>query len=187
MVLVRVWEQYDKFDPVKGSFLHWVNRVISNAIINILRDNYMKFQRPCISGCIHNMGEDDCSQTPSGKQCEECPIYKEWKKRKISHYNVKQTLPLNTHLREAESKVDSSIDFNHYKTLIDKMMRKKMNHHEYSLYKKIFIEGRDEKEVGEEIGYVKSGHTYAGYQMIRKMKQKARDLAKQFLEDENLS
>lgn len=187
LILIRIWENYDSFNPNKGKFLHWVNRVISNSFINILRDNYMSFQRPCLAGCIHNVGEDNCDRTPSGKQCEECPIYKDWKKRRGARFNVKQTLPLENHAQESESRVCTNVDVAEWKVLIDKKIRPKLTRHEWALYKQIYIDGKDENEVGAASGYKSSGRLGAGYQIILKLRKKVLALSRQIINDEMIS
>jgi DNA-directed RNA polymerase specialized sigma subunit len=68
MLLIRIFNKYKTFNPEKGEFTHWVNRLISNTIINILRDNLQKFARPCVQGCQFNLGDSYCGFTRSGKQ-----------------------------------------------------------------------------------------------------------------------
>src|SRR6478735_4891919 len=58
LILIHIWKQFGKWDQDK-EFLPWVNRVISNQIINLLRNLYMNMARPCIS-CCANEGEDRC-------------------------------------------------------------------------------------------------------------------------------
>jgi hypothetical protein len=81
MLLIRAFNKYHTYIPEKGEFSHWVNRLISNALNNILRDNLQKFSRPCIQGCQFNLGDSHCSYTKSGQQCSECPLYRKWKKK----------------------------------------------------------------------------------------------------------
>lgn len=99
LVLIRVHEQYDKFSPADGEFAHWLNRLISNSLSNIWRDNGGSLIRPCIKGklgCPSNCGGDLCSATPSGLQCAECPLYRKWEKFKGSKYAIKFPIPLET-------------------------------------------------------------------------------------------
>lgn len=188
-VLIRAWKKYGKFDPARGSFLHWINRLITNAINNILRDNYMAYQRPCITEkCVYNTGDDNCSKTKSGKQCGECLIYKIWEQKKGQHYNVKQTLPLENHQREAEKKHCNTVyDIDRCKKIIDAKMRKKLTRNEWAIYKEIYINGVEKELVGEKLGYQPSGSTYAGYQIILKLEKKVYDLAEEIVRDENLA
>jgi len=196
IVLMRVHVKFAEFDPAKTiggrpvEFSHWVNKVISNAIINITRDNHSIYSRPCILGCKFNTGGDTCSKTSTGLQCNECPIYRSWEKRKIDHFNVKQTLPLENHMREADSQPNESVffDFEEKKKMIEKHMKIRLNKHEWRLYKLLYIQGKTEKEVGKIMGYKgPKSKMYAGYLTILKAKKRFVLLAKEIIAEEDLA
>lgn len=69
------WPLYDQKQPLAP----WVNRIISNQIKNLIRNNYGNYSRPCLK-CSAAEGEDLCKIY--GKQCGACPLYKKWEKRK---------------------------------------------------------------------------------------------------------
>lgn len=187
MVIIRIFKKYHLFEPEKGEFSHWVNKVISSAIKNILRDNYLKYNRPCL-GCAKNLGGDTCSYTPSSKQCEECPLFARWKKNKEQHFNVKQSLSLENHAQEAESKVGDFTDISGAKEKIDENIEKKLKPIEYKLYTLLYIKNLTEKEAGEKMGYRQTNKNRgAGYQQIAKMKAKILKAAKQIIEEEDLA
>ena len=84
--IYKKWEQWDQARALEP----WLNRIISNQLKNILRNNYSNFSRPCLN-CPFNQSkgpsESDapgelCGFTPSGLQCSECPLYKKWEKTK---------------------------------------------------------------------------------------------------------
>lgn len=196
-LLIRVNEQYKtNYDPRKDrvkrpeceTFLHWLNRVITNAISNQLRDNLGKFSRPCLTErCVFNVGVDSCSKTPSGMQCSECLAYRSWEERKLNHFNIKQTLPLENHFREADMIQDNSaVDYKKIDVIHEKM-KEKLSKGDYELYSEIFILGKSEKQVGEERGMKKVGKTYAGYQPLNRLRHKVIVLAKKIIEEENLA
>lgn len=187
MVMIRIFKKYHLFEPQKGEFSHWVNKVISSAIKNILRDNYLKYNRPCL-GCAKNLGGDACSYTPSGKQCEECPLYAKWKKNKEQHFNVKQSLPLENHAQEAESQVGDFTDIEGAKNIIDEKIKKKLRPIEYKLYKLLYVENLTEKDAGIKMEYKQTDKDRGpGYQQIAKMKTKILIAAKEVIEEEDLA
>lgn len=187
IVITRIFVQYHTFDPKKGEFSHWLSRVISNSIRNILRDNLMKWSRPCISGCAFNTGGESCSKTPSGRQCEECIIFKNWKQRKESHFNVKQTLPLENHLLEVNEKPSNFVDIDASKQIIDVKLKDKLNEHEYEIYRLLYIENKNEEQVGKLLGYKAGKSMSPGYQVLHKIKRKIILMSKQIIEDEDLA
>lgn len=187
IILTRVFVKYHTFNPSKGEFSHWLSRLITRTMINILRDNFQKWSRPCIQGCVFNTGNDTCSKTKSGKQCDECPLFKKWKSRKESHFNVKQTLPLDNHLKEANSIQSSFIDIASIKSVIDVKIKEKLNKHEYEIYKMLYIQDLDEKEVGKLLKYRKVGKMYHGYQNILKVKKIIVAKAKEIIAEQGLT
>jgi len=195
--LIRISQQYNtKYDPRKDNvnrpeaetFLHWLNTVISNLIKNQLRDNLGKFSRPCLTErCVFNVGADSCSKNPSGIQCSECLAYRSWEERKLNHFNIKQTLPLENHFREADMiQDDTPVDYSKVKIIHEKM-KGKLSKSDYELYTEIFILGKPEKEVGEAHGMKKVGNTYAGYQPLNRLRHKVVEIAKKIIEEENLA
>lgn len=187
MILTKVFFKYHTFDPAKGKFSHWLSRLITHAKINILRDSHSKFSRPCVTGCIFNTGGNSCSQTNSGIQCAECPIYKLWEKRKLNHYRVQQTLPLENHAQEVNSIQGDFLDIEGSKVIIDERMKDKLEEHEYTIYRMIYIEGKTEKEVGKLLGYRKTGaKTYEGYQMLLKLRKHIVAMAREIIEEQDL-
>lgn len=187
IVIIKIFKKYYQYKPEKGEFSHWVNKVISTSIKNILRDNYFKHNRPCI-GCARNKGADVCSYTPSQKQCEECPLFAKWKKNKEQQFNVKQSLPLENHLTEAESKTDDFTDIDKAKTVIDTHVKTRLKPLEYRLYRYLYIENLTEREAGVKMDYkvtnIKRG---AGYQQLAKMKAKILRVVKDIIRDEDLA
>lgn len=187
IILTRVFVKYHTFDPSKGEFSHWLSRLITRAMTNILRDNFQKWSRPCIQGCVFNTGGDTCSKTKSGKQCEECPLFKKWKIRKESHFNVKQTLPLENHLREANSIQSNFIDIEAAKDVIDKHIKEKLTKHEYEIYKMLYIQNLGEEQIGKALKYRKVGKMYHGYQNILKVKKLIIIRAKEIIAEQGLT
>ena len=156
MILIHISRQYPKFDEAKGEFSHWVQKVITNKILGIWRDNYIKYARPCVVGCIFNGGGESCTKTPSGRQCSECPLYREWEKRKKDHHIVKQPLPLENHIQEASS-IDARshasdfVDYEGIKKIVDKEMRKRLTPIEWKVYKLLIIKKGDRKKTEKEV------------------------------------
>lgn len=187
IVVIRIFKKYHLFKPELGEFSHWVNKVISSAIKNILRDNYLKYNRPCL-GCAKNMGGDSCSYTSNGKQCEECPLFKRWKENKEQHFNVKQSLPLDNHIQEAESKVGDFTNISGAKEIIDEKIKTKLKPSEYKLYKFLYIDNMTEREAGEAMEYRQTNKDRgAGYQQIAKIKAKIILAAKAIINEEDLA
>lgn len=141
IVLIRVVRKYDTFLPEKGEFSHWVNRVITHTILNILRDNYLKYSRPCILGCIHNTGDETCSLTKSGKQCAQCPLYRDWEKLRKEQFNINQPVSLENHIQEVDGEF---FDIDNAKDKLNIEMKRRLKPSEWQIYKKIYIDRKND-------------------------------------------
>ncbi len=191
VILSRVYLKYHLYDHSRPEgFTHWVNVLISNVIKSALRDLHFIHSRPCIQGkggCVFNTGAETCSQTPSGKQCSQCPAYKFWEARKKSHNAIEQTLPLDNHIREVDSRPSDNVDIEGAKTVIDQEIKGRLTKHEWRLYKLLYVQNKDEREIGKIMKYKPSKRMYPGYLTILKFKKKVVCLAKEIIEDQNLA
>jgi DNA-directed RNA polymerase specialized sigma24 family protein len=182
MLLIRAFNKYHTYIPEKGEFSHWINRLITNALTNILRDNLQKFSRPCIQGCQFNLGDNFCSYTKSGLQCVECPLYRKWKKKKEAEFNIKQSLPLETHSQEVNSIQSDFIDIEEAKKMLDEKIELFLTIQEYRIYHLLFTEHRSVEEVGKILKFKKpDGKGSPGYQTIHKARQKIVKVAKRII------
>lgn len=188
LLLIHAFEKYYQFDPSKGEFSHWVNRMISNRMKNILRDNLQKFSRPCVQGCQFNLGDSACGFTSNGKQCEECPLYAKWKRKKEPEYNIKQGLSLDAHIQEVNNIQNDFIDIDDYKRLLDEKMPDYLTVQELRIYKLLFTEHKTMEEVGVILKFKKASNSgVSGYQTIHKARKKIVSVAKKIiLEEGNL-
>ena len=190
-LIIRVWKQYPLYDPAKGPYSHWVNKVISNEWKNILRDHYTSFSRPCILGCPFNAGGEQCTKTLSGLQCVECPLFRDWQKRKGDHFAVKQTLPLENHSNEAQNRPSDFIDIAGKKRVIDARMKERLTASEWKIYRLLIIKGLPEEEVARQMGFKKKRgkktKMFAGYSVLLQSRHKFVAVAKSIIEDENLA
>jgi RNA polymerase sigma factor (sigma-70 family) len=171
----KKWDQWDQERALEP----WLNRIISNQLKNILRNNYGNFVRPCLNCPFNQSGPPDgvseglCGFTKSGAQCSECPLYHKWEKTKKDAYNTKMALTLENHQNEAQSlpeetfwEIDSSIDKIHF------YMKKELGEKRYKIYKLLYIDYVDEEEVAEIMGYktTEKGRS-AGYKQMRNLKK----------------
>ena len=80
--IYKKWDLYDESKPM----LPWVNRIISNQIKNLIRNNYGNYARPCLK-CAAALGENECRIY--GKQDQSCPMFNNWSKTKKNAYDLK--------------------------------------------------------------------------------------------------
>ncbi len=177
-----------KSDTSELCFLKWINRLITRQMNNILRDNYSKWQRPCIK-CAFNTGDGSCSKTPSRRQCDECtlPDYRRWLKSKQNQFNIKQTLPLENHSQEVENYQGDFFDVAAAKKVVDIKMKERLTKYEWRVYRMLFVQHKSDAEVGTILKLKKVGRTPPGYQRILSLRKHFACLVRQIVEEENLA
>lgn len=146
-LFIHIYEKWHLYDPEKAPKLeNWINTVITNALLNLRRDKLLRLARPCIGGgktngksCAYNLGGDSCSFTASGKQCEQCPVYKEWKEKREAQFHVKSNVALENHSQEVSNIQEDFTDINAIKEQIDRLMLKELSRWEGKVYRALFV------------------------------------------------
>lgn len=173
----RMWDQRRPFEP-------WVNRVISNQLRNLLRNNYGAYAKPC-SQCEYARG-DLCMQTDSGQQSNECSLYSAWSKKK------KYGLGLNTALsiEDEDNFINIKCDFFDYDNHLDRLnkhMKEMLSEHHYIAYRMMFFENRSEEEVAIFMGYkISENNNKLGYRQVKNLKRKFTRLAAKILKEKDI-
>ena len=96
---IHIWKKWNMYDPTKP-LGPWVNRIISNQIKNLIRNNYGNFTRPCLK-CAAAEGTEHCVIYET--QCNDCPLYAHWEKTKKRAHDAKLPLALENHSKEVHS------------------------------------------------------------------------------------
>ena len=160
------WHLYDVNKPLGP----WLNRIISNQIKNLIRNNYGNFTRPCLK-CEAQEGEVGCKIYT--EQCSQCPLYAKWEKGKKSAYDIKMPLSLEDHSFEVNSiklSDGSSLESNIKK--LNTKLKKVLKPNEWIVYETIYIKNLSEEEAAAELG-LKSNekNRKPGYKQIQNIKK----------------
>jgi hypothetical protein len=160
------WHLYKEDRPLAP----WLNRIISNQIKNLIRNNYGNYSRPCLR-CAAAEVPDGCKIYK--KQDSSCPLYARWEKTKKSAYNIKIPLSLEDHAHEANAVVFSdNIDIEKNAKKLHKIMHKILKVNEWTVYEGLFIKNLEEKDVAESLGYVSTEkNRNPGYKQIKNIKK----------------
>jgi len=192
ILLTRLWNKFHLYKIEKGPLENWANRLISRAISNMLRDNLYKYSRPCITSgpsggmCVFNLADNACGYTPSGVKCAECPLYLKWMRKKESLFNIKASLPLDSHSQEVQNLQEDFLDVEAAKKIIDEKMMAQLNLHDAQIYKMLFIDHLSMEEVGKTMKYKTSTNSNVS-QVLRKLAVKFKLMAKVIIENEDLT
>lgn len=183
----HLWDQSRAIEP-------WVNRIVTNQIRNIIRNNYTSFARPCLS-CPFNQNKDgensiemSCGFTKSGVQCNECPLYAKWEKVKKSAYDVKITVSLENH-KNYHNNFQSSNEYDYIdaETKLHDLMRNNLNDKHYFIYKLFFIDNLSDDKIAEILKFkTNEKGRKAGYKQIKNLKKMLYLKAKQLLKDNDI-
>ena len=147
----------------------WVNRIISNQIKNLIRNNYSNFTRPCLK-CAAAEGDDGCSIYAS--QCSNCPLYANWEKSKKNAHDTKLTLSIENHSQEINDMPINNFNMEKTAENIHGKMQKVLKPIEWKVYQHLYIEGKDEEQTAKLMGYRTSEkNRVAGYKQIKNIKK----------------
>ena len=172
--IFKKWSQWDQKRPLEP----WINRIISNQLKNILRNNYSNFARPCL-GCPFSQPVDQdgakdnlCSFTPSGTQSSECKLYAKWEKGKKHAYDIKLPLALENHHKEVFSIASREFDIIDSIGKLHLEMKLILTQKHYEVYEDLFINNLSEDEVAKKLGYTTNEkNRKAGYKQIKNLKK----------------
>jgi len=163
--IYRKWHLYNNIKPLAP----WVNRIISNQIKNLIRNNYSNYTRPCLK-CAASEPEDACSIY--GKQCDKCPLYANWVKSKKNAHDTKLTLSLENHAQEVHDIPNNSFDIEQSAINTHKKMEQVLKPIEWKVYTYLYIENKNEEQAAKLMGYRTSEkNRTAGYKQIKNIKK----------------
>ena len=168
IIRIHIYEKWDQYDANKA-IQPWLNRVISNQLKNIIRNNYTNYTRPCLR-CAAEEGDGGCRIYTS--QCNECPLYAHWEKRKQNAYNLKMPLSLENHHQEVNTIFDDYIDYEAKIEQLTKKMKEILKPTELLVYESLFIEKENELTVAKKLGFKTSEKKRSpGYKQIQNIKK----------------
>ena len=187
--IFKKWHQWDQSRSLKP----WINKIISNQMKNILRNNYSNFVRPCLNCPFNQCSSKEggsaslCGFTKSGLQDSSCPLYAKWEKTKKSAYDIKMAVTLENHGHEVGSMPDQYFDIGDAQDRLNLYMKKELSAKQYTVYDLLFIQHKEEEEVAKIMGYKTSEKgRKAGYKQIKNLKKVFKEKAQQILDKEDI-
>ncbi len=160
----KKWYLWDQTRPIRP----WLHALIVNQISNLVRNIYSNHSRPCLR-CAAAEGENLCNIYTT--QCSACPLYKNWLKTKKGAHDVKLPVALEYHINEVANRPEQLIDIEKVAKLLHDKMILVLKPKEYEVYKYLFIDGKEEEELGEFLGLKTSESARkAGYRQVKNIK-----------------
>lgn len=179
------WHLWDQSLPLKN----WLNRVISNQIINLIRNNYGNLAPPC-SRCPHNQIGGLCSYTQSGEKDTTCDFYKKWIESKRVGFEMRAASsiddPDNYSFLTAGN---SSHGYDLERSLVrfKDILKERLSRPNYEVFELIYIDNQPEEYVAKKMGFFSNEEgRKAGYKQIYNIKKKILEVSKEILEEEEV-
>jgi hypothetical protein len=138
--IYKKWNLYDEKKPM----LPWINRIISNQIKNLIRNNYGNYARPCLK-CAAASGESECRIY--GKQDQGCPMFNNWTKTKKNAYDLKMAVSIEDHSYEINNQVCINSDIQKATQNLHEKMKQVLKPVEWKVYELLYINHKTEEQV----------------------------------------
>lgn len=138
--IFKKWKLYDDNKPI----LPWINRIISNQIKNLIRNNYGNYARPCLK-CTAAFGENGCKIY--GDQNTVCPMFSHWYKNKKNAYNLKMPVSLEDHSSEINNQPFENYDIQKASEDLHSKMKQILRPIEWQVYDLLYIKNKTEEQV----------------------------------------
>ncbi|MEK6884624.1 MAG: sigma factor [Nanoarchaeota archaeon] len=175
-LMFHVFKKIHLWRPERGPIEPWLNILLSNQMINNLRDMYSGFANPS-----RNCSCFFCSQ---GLETE-CIKYKEWIKHKKNKSDIKLTLPLEHHKQEIYEKPSQDLDYNKiHKDIIIKI-KSMLSYFEYRIYRLAFIKQMEDEEIVKYMKLRESGQNLnTAVRKVVVIRKKIIDLVREILKND---
>tara|TARA_R100001015_G_scaffold13725_1_gene6142 strand:+ start:217 stop:909 length:693 start_codon:yes stop_codon:yes gene_type:complete len=178
--IYKKWHLYDNSKPLAP----WLNRIISNQLKNLIRNNYSNYCKPCLKCAA---AEPDSACSIYGNQDDRCPLFKSWLLKKKSAYDVKMALPLEKH-REQVNEVEVSpadIELGIFK--LNKKLKEILKPNEWIVYEGFYMMNKTESEIAETLNFkTTEKNRTPGYKQIKNIQKSILTKARKILEKNDL-
>ena len=164
--IYKKWHLYDFTKPLAP----WLNRIITNQIKNLIRNNYGNYARPCLK-CAASEGGDLC--VIYEKQSSICPLYANWEKNKKAAHDVKVPVSLENHQQDISNiRENYDLDIDLAFSKLNKILPQYLKPIEWKIYENLYIKNLSEAEVAKLMGYKTSEKNRSpGYKQIKNIKK----------------
>ena len=168
LLRIHIFKKWHLYDP-KKPLNPWINRIISNQIKNLIRNNYGNYCRPCLK-CAAAEAGDLCYIY--GKQSESCPLFANWVKTKKQAYDAKLPVSINDHAYELNSAEYSGLDVIDLSHKLNAKMKTTLKAAEWKIYQALYIDHLSEEEAATLMGYkTNEKNRVPGYKQIKNVKK----------------
>lgn len=180
---LHIWKKWHLYDQTK-KLETWLTVVINHQMINMIRNVYGNFSRPCLK-CEFYDGDDSCKKF--GIVSDKCDLYKTWSHGKKTKHDIQLPRPIDDHTNEIYEIKNESVDVDRTAINIHEKMKLILKPVEWQVYDLLFIQHKSEEEVGKILKYKSNEkNRNAGYKQIANIRKKIILKVKDALEKEEI-
>jgi len=174
--IFKKWDLYDSEKPLAP----WINRIISNQIKNLIRNNYGNYARPCLR-CAASESDSHCYIYK--EQSSVCPLYANWERTKKNAHDAKLPVSLEEHPQEIFTSANSYYDVEKAALRLHEKMETILKPIEWKVYNYLYIEYKSEEEVAKLMNYkTTEKNRVPGYKQIKNIKKSIIEKVKKVLD-----
>tara|TARA_B100000519_G_C14228890_1_gene431392 strand:- start:489 stop:1187 length:699 start_codon:yes stop_codon:yes gene_type:complete len=178
--IFKKWHLYDQSKPLSP----WLNRIISNQLKNLIRNNYSNYCKPCLKCAA---AEPDSGCAIYGSQDARCPLFKNWLAKKKSAYDVKMALPLENHQSEVRDVEVSSSNIEMGIRKLNEKLKETLKPNEWIVYKGFYIDNESEVEIAKKLNFkTTEKNRTPGYKQIKNIQKSIITKARKILDKNDL-
>lgn len=178
--IFKKWHLYDQSKPLSP----WLNRIISNQLKNLIRNNYSNYCKPCLKCAA---AEPDSGCAIYGSQDGRCPLFKNWLAKKKSAYDVKMALPLENHQSEVRDVEISSSSIEMGIKKLNEKLKEILKPNEWIVYKGFYIDNETEIEIAKKLNFkTTEKNRTPGYKQIKNIQKSIITKARKILDKNDL-
>ncbi len=178
--IFKKWHLYDESKPLAP----WLNRIISNQLKNLIRNNYSNYCKPCLK-CAASEPDSACSIY--GTQDGRCPLFKSWLQKKKPAYDVKMALPLENHKEQINETEVSSANIELGIQKLNFKLKEILKPNEWIVYEGFYIDNKTEQEIAETLNFkTTEKNRTPGYKQIKNIQKAIITKARKILEKNDL-
>ena len=183
IIKLHIFKKWHLYNPTKP-LVPWLNRIITNQLKNIIRNNYGNYSKPCLR-CAAAQGENNCLIYKNQEYT--CPLLVKWLKTKKIAYDVKLAVPLENHLYEVQSISYNEDNFNSNAKKLHLKMQSILKPQEWRVYEALYIKNFSEEKAALLLGYKTSEKNRPpGYKQIKNMQKSILEKVKKVLASNEL-
>lgn len=178
--IFKKWHLYDQTKKIES----WLTVVINNQMINMIRNYYGNFSRPCLK-CEFYEGDDICKKFDVVST--KCDLYRTWTYGKKTKHDIQLSLPIENYINEIQEIPTQELNIDKASIQLHDKMRSILTDLEYKVYDLLFIQHKSEEEVGKLLKYKTSEkNRNPGYKQVKNISKRIVRKAREILNNEEI-